>query len=40
MIARNPSSNSTIKKYQLNHIIKKKIERNPAIKKEEDHQCH
>jgi hypothetical protein len=40
MIARNPSLNSTIEKYQLNHIIKKKSEKNPDIKKEEDHQCH
>jgi hypothetical protein len=33
LIARNPSSNPTIRKYQLNPIIRKESEENPVIKK-------
>ena len=33
MIARNPSSNPTIRKYQLNHIIRKQSKENPTIRK-------
>ena len=40
MIPRNPSLNPAIEKYQLNHVIRKKSEKNPIIRKEKDHQCH
>jgi hypothetical protein len=33
MIARNPSSNPTIRKYQLNPIIRKQSKENPTIRK-------
>jgi hypothetical protein len=33
LIARNPSSNPTIRKYQLNPIIRKESEENPIIRK-------